>query len=280
MTKPHKAGARETKKCIFCGANANSKEHFWSEWLHPMIARDGPNERHARQIYSYHPATGERLVGPAARQGGIHTIRIRAVCKRCNNGWMNRLEKEVRPTLTAMALGAAISLTQDRLLAIAKWVTMKCLVAEHDKPDMWVTPPEDCAQFMRLGTIPDFFRIYAVHNVSGASIGYIRHSHGIVRFGERPSPPFPKGTNQNIQTVSFLVGRTFFHVNAARIVDFELEKRFNILRVWDQCRIWPNNSGPIGWPHRPNLDAEGITFVSEVLERYLRQCKTTWITKL
>src|SRR5687768_16748018 len=99
MTKPRKPGARETKKCIFCGANADSKEHFWSEWLHPLIVQPIPNQRHDREIYTYYTNAERQLSGPRNRQGGIHTVRIRAVCRKCNNGWMNRLESEARPTL-------------------------------------------------------------------------------------------------------------------------------------------------------------------------------------
>lgn len=244
-------------------------------WIHPLIVEQKLDETHGRQIFSYHPSTGASIVGPTKRQGGIHTIRIRAVCTNCNSGWMNRLEVAARPIVTALALAEQITLNENDLNTLARWITVKCLVAEHDKPKVDVTPQSYRTAFMKDGKIPEFFRIYAVLNVSKSRIAYIRHTNCISLSDIGPVPPLD-GATQNIQTISFLVGKVLFHLNAARIENFELEKRAIIVPVWGKCRIWPLQTVPMIWPRRPALDKDGIESVSSVLKRYIGVSKVRW----
>jgi hypothetical protein len=188
---------------------------------------------------------------------------------------MNRLEDSARPHLTALATGSHAVFGEEELALIAQWITLKCIVGEHAVPDNAVTPQADRTSFMNEGIIPDYFRIYVTRNVSPHEIGYIRHSHCIALSADGPIPPLD-GTAQNIQTISFLMGQAFVHVNAVRIANFDFETRFTVFPVWDRARFWPPQIMPVLWPRRPNLDSDGIDFVASVLERYINGSKTTW----
>lgn len=261
--------------CIFCGRNANSKEHFWPTWLHPLIVKPDPEQRHSRQSIKFHPSTGERVTGPENRQGGVHTIRIRAVCTDCNSGWMNRLEADARPIVTALATAGTIIMGEPELYTLAKWITLKCLVAEWAAPETAMTPQSYRTTFMDSGAIPDFFRIYVTLNVSGSELGYIRHSHCAALSMDGPVPPLD-GTTQNVQTLSFLLGKAFVHVNAIRLDGFELETKAIIPLVWNNARVWPLQHVPMVWPRRPALERNGIKMVSECLESYIQASKPIW----
>lgn len=266
---------RTTRKCIFCGANANSKEHFWPQWIHSHIVEHNPDEKHDRKLLSYHPLTGQRISGPSGRTGGIHTIRIRAVCSPCNNGWMNRIEEAARPALTRVANAEQCVLHAQDLEAIARWVALKTIVVEHNAPNLTVTPQADRARLMTEGKIPDFFRVYMALNVSKHRIGFVRHTHSIwmPKMGPIQSP---EGADQNIQTITFLAGRVVFHVNADRVPGFDFESTSLVLPVWHECRIWPPSRDHMAWPRKPALGEQGLETLAGCLERLVRTPKLPW----
>ncbi|HST36457.1 MAG TPA: hypothetical protein VLK25_07500, partial [Allosphingosinicella sp.] len=163
------------RQCIFCEGPATSKEHFWPGWMHDLLPAV-PDPKHDRRLYSFHPITGVREEGPQAKPGSIHTIKIRAVCAQCNNGWMSQLEQEARPFLTPLINGTPIVLDAKQLEVVARWITLKSIVAEHAARNNFLTPRDDRVAFKERGTIPAYFRIYcANHNMTDAA-GYIRHT--------------------------------------------------------------------------------------------------------
>ncbi len=130
---------------------------------------------------------------------------------------------------------------------------------------------------MSEGKIPDAFRIYAMLNVAQRHVGYFRHSHTVALSREGPVPPVTVETPKNIQTVSFAVGRCFFHINADRIEGFRIEDRVNVVPVWDTSRFWPIQRPIRNWPHRPALNEDGIMFVMNCLQRYIDASNTVWV---
>lgn len=62
----------------------------------------------------------EQLVGESIQKVG-------SVCDQCNNGWMSRLEEQVKPILKPMMLGNAVTLTVQQQERITTWMT-KCAV--------------------------------------------------------------------------------------------------------------------------------------------------------
>jgi len=68
--------------CVFCGDEDLTREHAFPQW----IGRDLAVAPHAKVRH------GARIV----REGASLDIKIRAVCKSCNQGWMIDLEMFVR----------------------------------------------------------------------------------------------------------------------------------------------------------------------------------------
>ena len=268
--------SRPQKQCIFCDNPANSKEHFWPEWMHELLPQL-PDPRHNRMLKEYHPKTGLMESGLKDRPGGIETIKIRVVCDTCNSGWMNRLEKEARPFITPLINGDPIALDVFQMTVVARWIALKCIVAEHSNPDYELTPRAD-RMALRDGIIPAYYRVYLINHTIAHGIGYMRHSLGLSLspdLGPIPNPP-PWGTPKNVQTVSFFLGRIMVHLNASRIDDYSIESRYLIPEVWDQCRIWPFQNLRMVWPRRPLLDETGVATVATALAEIMAVSDLVW----
>lgn len=264
------------KVCIFCDNPVSSKEHIWSKWMHPLL--DGNKSGYNRQIITRRHDRKEDISGPLGKPGNVSDIQVRAVCKTCNNGWMNRQEQLVRPYLEPMIKGENIVLNSEQLGALAVWCAIKFIVMEHSASATAVTPRDARLKLRKEGRIPEFFRIYIGSHNSKTLSGAFRHSHTFAFSALGPKPDL-NDTDRNIQTITLLMGRLFIHLNAARVDGFEIEKVFWISRVWDECRIWPNANCSPAWPHRPLLSDAGLAMIANTLDTILTSGKVTWLDK-
>lgn len=267
--------SRPQKQCIFCDNPANSKEHFWPGWMHELLPQL-PDPRHSRKLHEYHPKVGRSESGVTDRQGGLETIRIRVVCKACNSGWMNRLEDEARPFLTPLILGTPVTLNAVEMTVVARWIALKCIVAEHTVPNYELTPRADRVALREHGIIPEYFRIYLINHTVPNAAAYFRHSLALSLTGPPADPP-AWGTAKNIQTVSFFLGRIFVHLNAARIDNYSIESRYILPQIWDECRIWPFQHFRLTWPRRPLVDGNGIAIIASALAEIMDVSQITWL---
>ncbi|MHB1209204.1 MAG: hypothetical protein ACYC1I_05805 [Acidimicrobiales bacterium] len=83
--------------------------------------------------------------------------KIGGFCEVCNSGWMNNMEKRVRPFLLRMARDdLATRLTPAMQLALTNWAVKTVLVFDHQDPGNRVVPDTEYAAFyankMPLGT--------------------------------------------------------------------------------------------------------------------------------
>src|SRR5215470_8426916 len=128
--------SKNRKRCIFCGGFRLSKEHLFSKWTYALVP-NSPTDTHVRGHFTSsrgNPSViEEREV--KSYQGNVNTIRLRVVCKTCNNGWMSREDKEIKPILSALILCQPISLDEAAQLKLATWIAMKAMVAEQSRPD-------------------------------------------------------------------------------------------------------------------------------------------------
>jgi hypothetical protein len=275
MAKHSLKGAQKSpKKCIFCDANANSEEHFWSQWMHTLLPQmDSP--QHKRQRFDFHPKSGlvEKIT---KRQGHVHTIRIRTVCKNCNNGWMNQLEQLARPLLTPLIQGDPVALDHEQTSVIARWAALKCMVVEHTDQQGSITPRADKVAFRDSALIPPYFRIYLASHKCSSRVGSTRHTHCLSLNGTAPNPPL-EGTTHNIQTLTFILGSVFIHINCARIADFELERSVLIPSLYRTSRIWPLDHYEMIWPRAPMFDCGTVRQISNTLDFFINAHRSRWI---
>lgn len=266
----------KARKCVFCGSNADSKEHFWPTWVHEHLTPAKEGVRHSRELFSFHPTTGLMVSGPKGRQGDQRTIRIRAVCKRCNNEWMSEIEQAAQPSLLPIICGREAKLSKDDLLQIARWAALKTIIAEHDKPGLSLTPQRDRTQFMRTQEIPEYFKIFVAHNLSKMELYFLRHANCVALTREGPIPPLDD-TTKNIQVITFVVGKAVIQTVCSRSNELTLTNRAHVKGFHDRCEIWPGLKDEMSFPHRPFLNEESIHSLATFFERYIEVSDVKWM---
>ncbi|MEU7823041.1 hypothetical protein [Catellatospora sp. NPDC049133] len=122
--------------CAFCDATGETtkitKEHLYSEWINLVLPASvvGPN---ITVEWTDH-VSGAFRTRPVRE---LASEQVRCVCHRCNNGWMSKLDDQVRPLLEPMILGKPTTLSALDQLTVATWAAMKAAVFEF----AWDNPP-------------------------------------------------------------------------------------------------------------------------------------------
>jgi len=81
-------------------------------------------------------------------------VRVRCVCKTCNNGWMSRLEKKVSRYLGPMLDDMAIPLDKDYQKGLAEWAVKTAMVIDAvELSDRYYTQAE-CYALKANRTLP------------------------------------------------------------------------------------------------------------------------------
>lgn len=256
------------RNCIFCGRRGRiSKEHFWPQWLGRKIARpDQPST--VSEIHVGEGKSRPRLHARAVRQGDVTTRKLRVVCRFCNNGWMNTLEGQVKPLVLARLEGLDSPLTTEQTFALARWISMKAMLSEHEQRDVVLTPPEDRAALFQRSEIPGYYRIFVAAHSSKTHAAFFRHSTTVSRTKEGPDPKLPPGIRRNIQAITWLAGPLCFFVLAARVMDLDLDKIFRISVV---TRIWPAPESAVNLATLAVIDNAGLYNLSRAIETLIDQ---------
>lgn len=117
------------KKCIFCGARADSMEHVIPAWIAKQLAISGQID----------PSRAMQIGRPPRRQPiSLGSYRARIFCAACNEHF-HHLEDEVIPWLVPMARGVPVSLGAESQAVIARWAVktaMALLSAEPGDQDI------------------------------------------------------------------------------------------------------------------------------------------------
>jgi hypothetical protein len=231
--------------------------------------------RHSRHFVTYHPSEGIKKRSRENNQGSVQTVKIRAVCSDCNNGWMSRLETEVRPFLEPLVKGEPVALDHEQMMVIARWVALKCIILESGVPTESLTPLADRIALKSTGTIPPYCHVYVANHDNPVGVGMLRHSHAIALSSSGPSPPLD-GMHKNIHTVTFFAGRIFVHAIIARIDDFALERKVMFPALYTSSRIWPPDHYELVWPREPIFTTKQVETFADSLSLYLNAVKTHW----
>jgi hypothetical protein len=139
--------------CIVCDNNSGSREHFWPQWIHE--SKDfGPlkQKRGGKEITIPDP----KLV-------------VKAVCKRCNNGWMSDLEVASIPLVCSMMQNLSIRLERDQQNILAQWLMKMAFLTDWTRVggrEKRFYTREEGAAFAEDCTIPPRTRIWIGHIIS------------------------------------------------------------------------------------------------------------------
>lgn len=260
--------------CIFCGERpVDSKEHFWPVWMASALPElPGSYSAH---LSDSHPPTGRANTKARRQNGRLNTLKVRAVCAPCNNGWMNRLEGAVRPLLEPMIAGLPSILSTEAQSILARWISTKTIAAEHFHRQNAITPATERRALME-GAMPTGFRVYVGQHIA-SPVGYRRSSHTIHRpgAGDLSSTALNGPFAKNIQQITFTIGSMFAHVNAS-VANVCFEEMV-IVHFYQVSRIWPSQSDNFPWPPTRPLTEGQLNDISKSLERITTLPHAKWL---
>jgi hypothetical protein len=104
-------------RCTFCDRKGNSREHAWPEWLLKYFGGS------VRAIHRRTESGQGRL---DARE-----IKVKTVCKQCNEGWMSGLESRASLSIKPMARGCEHNLGQNEAIILATWAVKTAAMLER-----------------------------------------------------------------------------------------------------------------------------------------------------
>jgi hypothetical protein len=260
---------RANSRCIFCEQPGVTKEHIWSEWMHPILGI-GPEEE-AVEWFQVHQSKADRFgqLSVRNRQGSTAKKTVRVVCGTCNTGWMNDLEKEARPVLEPLLLGIPVSLLPAGREVVARWITLKLIVGEHAKLGNAVVTQPDRSAFMNERRIPDVVKIW-IGQINSAKWkhGWQRHAATMTWPGEAPPKPFLK----NSQSTAFGAGKLFVFALITYLADYKggvSEAFANVMP-----RLWPPSDDP--WPPERFVTEQEADRFAAFLDEVLRRPNVGW----
>jgi len=223
--------------CIFCAKRATSDEHLWPNWLLGLIGREG---------YSIEYRRPDRP--PVVIRGPDPALKRRIVCKGCNEGWMNALERGARPLLTALFHDVALSLDAESQRAITLWAVKTAMVLEalRSANEGWFYQPSDRHALRELGTPPEFTRTWIARFAGDSPL-----TSNIAGFG-----PSVNGATAIWGSCSTL---TLGHL-ALQVVSLRADLPVLCDRVpWAATTVcvWPVDGRTVWWPPPISLGDDG-----------------------
>ncbi|WP_426254523.1 hypothetical protein [Sphingomonas sp. DC2300-3] len=141
-----------------------SKEHYYARWLRKYLPPDGETTSH-----NVLRPDGLFETGTMRADRSLYAQTIRKVCKRCNGGWMSRLQVKVKPILQPLVSGETNSVPSSTQADLARWLTMSFMVHEQSVPDLVTTPFDVRRHFSSNQDVPPHWRILLGRVISGST---------------------------------------------------------------------------------------------------------------
>lgn len=123
--------------CIFCGERNLSKEHVWGNWLNKLYPDDQPKKRFSHSVLPIGTSTAVQAIEPPPRvrgrldnSGSAFSKRFRAVCKKCNSGWMSNIENQYKKLFTQIDPLKDFRPTSDQIRVLQQWFFLKLCIQQ------------------------------------------------------------------------------------------------------------------------------------------------------
>ena len=262
MAKRNPRPQRPPRQCLFCESLAGSPEHIWPNWMRGYFPRTS-HDRHIEMWDTFGLTDG---VVPDARIHHRHTsqMKVKAVCKTCNTGWMSRLETATKPMLKPMSEGRRTELSEVEQRTLADWIALKMMVlevAEHE-PLAGVFTREQTLEFAATRKLPDRFEVWLLKAADQERRARVSRSFAAL-FGLRGPLGIPN--KANAQTVLLRVGRlVIFAVHS----EVPLPKVRRPRQTYGKP-IWPTTQRVREWPPLNTVDGPQIDMIARTLNQYV-----------
>lgn len=239
-----------TKECLFCPNPANSKEDMWPLWI-------------LRRVDTREPI--RRTVGKNAPHHTIsRKIKIKSVCKKCNNEWMSNLENQCIPVIGSLLEDISFILDREYQLLLSLWAVKVAMVldsVEENSKKFYLKT--DCENLRNNKDIPPGTTIWM-----GRYFGRSLHTGGVNFTALDKSVPVA-----DCSTMAIVVGHLVLEVFSIR---YRPEYRNRIVRIephqgrWNELLvpIWPTTSDHASWPPPLSFTNSGPSSIGGLITRW------------
>jgi hypothetical protein len=222
------------RECAFCSATANfSGEHIWSKWMRKLF-------KSKKFRFSQRDQAG-RIVKQWSMAGIDLTAKV--VCKKCNEGWMSRLEDlHAEPAMSDLIVGKDVFISESRAKSIALFAFKTAVVLDHMGRDQPFYSTSARHEFANSLTIPRNVNIWLA-GLFPMSSGRVNTFYPEIHFDP------PRYLKLNVCT--FAAGHLVFQVVGAQYIEIP---NFGPLPGFEDLSvpIWPSFQMDIPWP-LPNV---------------------------
>jgi hypothetical protein len=266
--------SKNRKRCIFCTGFGLSKEHIWSRWTYALVPNK-PSDTHARGHFVSSPGDPRSYEKRDIKnyQGNVNTIRLRVVCKTCNNGWMSRLDKAVKPILSPLILCDPVTLDERSQTLLSTWIAMKGMVAEQSRPEDAASVQDERALLMAEQRPPRNWQIWIARQTGRLwRVGYQRRASTLGYLDGEGIAQSPDGSlAKNTYSMTLGIGQLLINVVSTRVP--ELKFSFQDTTVGRAMhRIQPYERD-IEWPPAQLLNGAQADQVAGAFDRYTNTLK-------
>jgi hypothetical protein len=143
-------------ECVLCGntigRGTHSRQHVFPDWLEQFfIPQDEAGEpiEYQRKL----KRRGEQMRTEEWRDLPFN-MKVKVLCKPCNNEWCNELENAAKPLLIPMIGGNKLTLTAVDQTAIATWATLLILMLQLTHRDGERSIADDAYRWFRKWGAP------------------------------------------------------------------------------------------------------------------------------
>jgi hypothetical protein len=248
------------RRCAFCNASDAplNREHVWPSWIQAVL------ESRVKV-----PIKDEStLVSGQRRQRAWddrpYRLKVRAVCRGCNGGWMSRLEERAKPLLTPLMQGMPRALEPSHQEVIATWGFKTAAMHElrHDEEGRFL-PSRHRRILFETGMPPKNGGIW-IGAYSGDDWGASYRQHSV----HMAFPGREQSGQPNTYIATLQAGRLVLQVWGHMIDDEDIasvDRRLDGFILEALRRIWPRRSRSLAWPPVLTLDDQLLRLASDAL---------------
>lgn len=241
------------RTCMFCGHRVSSVEDAWPLWLMKRF----PISDKART----YGEIGVRSLGnwptPKPR------LRVKRLCKNCNNGWMSRLESVAKPLFESILDQQFTAIDPSTQVILARWATKTAMVLEAiDSNRTWFYDEAERLIMCKTQTIPERTSVWIANCVNYPNI------YGAAK--DLWTSPNNTGAHAFVTTMGF--GSLALQVVTIKVppkIPAHVTLTYDVSEgPWDQtlAQVWPANQKTLSWPPRYGLNEElGLEALAERL---------------
>jgi hypothetical protein len=244
-------------ECILCGAtigrNTHSRQHVFPEWLKQYFLPDDGTETRAPHIRKL-KRRGEPM-SDMEWEATPFNMRIKDMCKPCNNEWCNAIENDAKPLLIPMIAGEQIWLDVEQQGVLATQAMLIALMLQLTHAERQRSIPLSAYHWFRKWRMPlaNEQMWVALYDGSGEWPTSYRH-YGMSIFDAAVSDP---PDDVNAHALAFTIGHLVV-ISFGHTVDHEIRVGLKDGAPSAVIRpIWPIRPAGTGFPGNGRVEGAG-----------------------